>query len=1424
MASTEDLTQISLVIYISATDQFLCKNEVETVYQIDNKKSVRATLKDVTYTKKIYEPCLLTCTIQLESIDKTDTPVSEVIKLARKFKAKKVDAFRGGMSTCIAQNYFVYRAIPTHEKDDAISVKLEIYSMDKLLDTMSYSRSYVARKLRKEILGDAIARCKFGDLAVPVANNDELQYMSYEDHKKEFVQPYIVQFNETPYSMLRRTANRSGEFLFFEDGGIHLGLPKVKEVPEVGNDGESKMQFKSVSYSEAITSEFGKDLQYQSDNYQKADENTYYSALLDCAEAPFTASLEMLKKSLNNKADQEKFQSLCDPFENNRKLRDLYERAKSAVISSQQLKLSLEKNINEKAELCEGMTDTPSQKAILSNALRFMEAKKNNVQSDLSKEEEELRKLEALEKESQALEAELAALEAEKEKCPITDPNYQKKYTLCNEKLAELNLHIQKNGNLEAIKAKKDACLEKIIALKKENDKLKNNIDKFKSSSSSDADKQAALAATGCEQEVKDFVEKEIEKRNNNIAEITKAIEDHKKEPEILSKNKAENPWSQFVEWTAFSGKDGQTKLEGIWSSVFNNGSKRYPIDIESSIENLKQFAKDFKENKQELTPEAQKQKEVLGKACDNVIAYCEAILKTSEPKEVKTENSVYHMEYGNDEYLETYKKDQSVGFWDVYFFAYSNQEEHPGIGATKMFFDMLGQFLSDGGDWKSSLAGTIVATAGFPAAVAEPFAIWDQYTYNELYLRGYQHNGDKVQNSEYGGSDEISLFGTYGKKTKISEKEIEALSALFYQKIWEAEKAVSDQKIIIHIDTATNKVFPKLGHKIKYDGVTYIITSITGQRASMSNALISEEIIEAIPMTGIKNGEQTILLAFPPESGYPRYVKAEPQLATVVDDDDPSFYARVRVRYKWQPGGKSKDSGDEPTPWIRVGTPFASSGGGMLFIPKPGNDVMIDYENGNIERPFVSNAVYSRDNLAPMPKSTKKPTRMMISTPNGHSIKFKDSGAACALLGAVSSFDPIIGGLGKGISDYSPVTSPVNPSGGITISDSYGFYSISCSAEKRAISIKSPLGSIGLSAFTGINISAPNGDIKITGKNVTIAANNELRLASGLNVKKKIDDESSAVTTGAGVMNGIIGGITGLIPQIIDLKLFRYVYERFVPPISGSMALKSYRFILVDAGKEDFNVKQIKANNNTMTYYNQRFGKGWRDADTTKEDGKGEIGISKKNVKNMWTDNFGAAFADVRRSFTTEQNNWRVDSEKNAIFIAGDRYTTNEGKTKLLLKQGMVQDPVPGALLPPTDKAGDLYSDIEDKPKWNVAVNHVDRVKEPDPKDYKAGDILGNIGYHATCIPVYVWEFAKFSYNKIAGLFKKEKNNAGNTQNEEIILNENDNQKNNNLKEEDNMFNNDENEENDDIIKDLSEAGLNTNTINIPLIEREDE
>ena len=134
----------------------------------------------------------------------------------------------------VAENCYVYELHPQLKQvvnGTKMYVKLDIFSMDKLMTLNKYSKAYVARKLGSGILQPESLQFGLFSEDTPLVQSDVsgqrfLMYGDKEDEKYEFIQPYLVQYNESFYDFLKRTSNRCGEFLYFEDGKLILGLPK----------------------------------------------------------------------------------------------------------------------------------------------------------------------------------------------------------------------------------------------------------------------------------------------------------------------------------------------------------------------------------------------------------------------------------------------------------------------------------------------------------------------------------------------------------------------------------------------------------------------------------------------------------------------------------------------------------------------------------------------------------------------------------------------------------------------------------------------------------------------------------------------------------------------------------------------------------------------------------------------------------------------------------------------------------------------------------------------------------------------------------------------------------------------------------------------------------------------------------------------
>lgn len=79
-----------------------------------------------------------------------------------------------------------------------------------------------------------------------------------------------------------------------------------------------------------------------------------------------------------------------------------------------------------------------------------------------------------------------------------------------------------------------------------------------------------------------------------------------------------------------------------------------------------------------------------------------------------------------------------------------------------------------------------------------------------------------------------------------------------------------------------------------------------------------------------------------------------EIQSARVIDNNDPTGAGRIRVQFPWQM------TKNEKTPWIHMIQPHSGAGKGFHFIPEIGEEVMIGYESGNAEKPFVMGTKYN--------------------------------------------------------------------------------------------------------------------------------------------------------------------------------------------------------------------------------------------------------------------------------------------------------------------------------------------------------------------------------------------------------------------------------------------------------------------------------
>lgn len=103
-----------------------------------------------------------------------------------------------------------------------------------------------------------------------------------------------------------------------------------------------------------------------------------------------------------------------------------------------------------------------------------------------------------------------------------------------------------------------------------------------------------------------------------------------------------------------------------------------------------------------------------------------------------------------------------------------------------------------------------------------------------------------------------------------------------------------------------------------------------------------------------------------------------------VTDLDDPQKEGRIRVKFPWLPG--------EPlSPWAPIAVAFAGGGRGAYFMPEPGDEVLVAFEHGDFNHPYVIGFLWNGMDKPP----EQDPRVRVFHSLNGHRIEIYDPDVA---------------------------------------------------------------------------------------------------------------------------------------------------------------------------------------------------------------------------------------------------------------------------------------------------------------------------------------------------------------------------------------------------------------------------------------------
>jgi type VI secretion system secreted protein VgrG len=73
--------------------------------------------------------------------------------------------------------------------------------------------------------------------------------------------------------------------------------------------------------------------------------------------------------------------------------------------------------------------------------------------------------------------------------------------------------------------------------------------------------------------------------------------------------------------------------------------------------------------------------------------------------------------------------------------------------------------------------------------------------------------------------------------------------------------------------------------------------------------------------------------------------------------------YGRIKVQFHWDREGKLDD---KSSCWVRVAQTWAGNKRGLLFTPRVGDEVVVDFLEGDPDRPLIVGSVYNANNMPP--------------------------------------------------------------------------------------------------------------------------------------------------------------------------------------------------------------------------------------------------------------------------------------------------------------------------------------------------------------------------------------------------------------------------------------------------------------------------
>ena len=432
----------------------------------------------------------------------------------------------------------------------------------------------------------------------------------------------------------------------------------------------------------------------------------------------------------------------------------------------------------------------------------------------------------------------------------------------------------------------------------------------------------------------------------------------------------------------------------------------------------------------------------------------------SAQPKQENAGTFVCEAPYDNNVLNSTVKKDGAAKV-----FATIKNMADMDAGADYYWLSKVGQVLTNNKPIMNFMFDTAVNDL---LMWAQQEALVSQYNdkHNEAYFKKKKEHISMLDEQYSNGNKTLNQFSEASP----------IVGAKDYAAILTGEMMAERNNIVIDYDTYAPNLH--IGQLIKVDDKLYIVSGITAKSETINTYKIenytdvivvpSKKLVFYVNAIGMNEDKLFYPTMIP--SGHIR--TSGPQVAVVVDVNDPNKKNRVRLKYPWQLTSvnpmyeaiaasdlKGQDVSDA-TPWLIYAASSGPAGAGVHGRHYLAEKVLVNYANNNVERPFVVGAV-----------STATPTSLktgsaVIQAPNGEYIKVHE-GTGKGATAFMANFTPGLS-LVNGFLDVPDFFGSDNEmskafEGGVELGDKYGIWKISGSTDRRAIDISSPWGNVSI-------------------------------------------------------------------------------------------------------------------------------------------------------------------------------------------------------------------------------------------------------------------------------------------------------------------------------------------------------------------------